>query len=184
MSTRCTIALYGAMCIVHLSVLRGMRHTIFLFFTQFPPQLATLLMAILPIAERFALPFAIAKFHLPVWEAFVLCVLGNLVPVTIILALADRFHAWLSHNDGFFGKAWAKSVAHAQTKFAKYEKYGLVGLFLFLILPTPVNGAFSASLVAFVLGYPMKKSYPYLLAGVIAYNIIALAATVGVVRVF
>lgn len=161
-----------------------MPQAIIQFFVQFPPELATILMAVFPVAERFALPVSIAKFHLPVWEAFMLCVLGNLVPVTIILALAERFHAWLSKNDGFFGKAWAKSIAHAQHKFAKYEKFGLIGLFLFLILPTPVNGAFSASLIAFVLGYPMKKSFPYLLAGVIVYNIIALGATVGFGRVF
>ncbi len=161
-----------------------MIHSILQFIAEFPPHLATILMAIMPFTERFALPVAIATYHLPVWEAFILCVLGNLVPVTIILALAEHFHKWLSKHDGFFGKAWVKSVARTQKEFAKYEKWGLWGIFVFTFLPTPVSGAFSASVIAFILGYPMKTSYPFLLAGVVVYNLLLVAATVGLGWVF
>ena len=154
------------------------------FFETFPPVIGTLLMAVLPMVERFALPVAIAGFHLPAWEAFILVILGNMVPVVVILLLAEKFHIWVSAHDHFFSRGWVKSLAHAQKKFARYEKFGLIGLMLFLIVPTPVNGAFSASLVAFILGYPMRKSLPYLFAGVVVGNIIVLLATAGIVRIF
>ena len=48
------------------------------FFETFPPVIGTLLMAVLPMVERFALPVAIAGFHLPAWEAFILVILGNM----------------------------------------------------------------------------------------------------------
>lgn len=161
-----------------------MLHSFLNFFLFFPPVLATLLMAIFPVAERIALPTAIAVFHLSAWEAFGLVVLGNTVPIILILALAEKFHNWVGKEAGFFGRAWVKSVEHAQAKFARYEKYGLIGLFIFLIIPTPLNGAFSASLIAFILGYPMRKSFPVLFTGVVVANLILLAATVGAVRIF
>ena len=161
-----------------------MTHAIIAFFSSFPSVPGTLLMAVLPVAERFALPVAIAGYHLPWWEAFLLVVAGNMVPVVVITLLAEKFHKWISAHDHFFSRGWIHSLDHAQKKFARYQKFGLIGLFLFLTIPSPVNGAFSASLIAFVLGYPMKKSLPYLFAGVVAGNIIILLATVGVAKIF
>lgn len=161
-----------------------MSHFLIQFFTSFPPDLGTLLMAMLPVAERFALPVSIAVFKEPAGEAFVLVLLGNMVPVITILALAETFHTWISKHAGIFGKAWAKSINHAQTKFARYEKYGLIGLLIFVAIPTPLNGAFTASLVAFILGYPLHRSLPYLFAGIVIANCITLALTVGAVKLF
>ena len=154
------------------------------FFSGFPPAVSVMLMAILPVLERFALPIAVLKYHLPVIEAFVIVVLSNMVPVVLILLLADKFHLWLSKHDSIFGRTWVKSVAHAQAKFQKYEKYGLIGLFVFLSIPHPLNGAFTASLVAFILGFPMHKALPYLFAGVLVGNSLTLALVLGAVRIF
>ncbi len=161
-----------------------MSHLLITFFSNFPPQLGTFLMAVLPIAERFALPVAITAFHLPVGEAFLLVIIGNMLPVLVILSLADKFHQWISTKDHIFGRAWIKSIAHAQKKFARYEKYGLIGLLIFLSIPSPINGAFSASLIAFILGYPMRKSLPYLFVGIFLGNSITLALTLGAVKIF
>lgn len=154
------------------------------FFVSFPPVIGTLLMAMFPIAERFALPVGITVFHLPVWQAFLLSILGNLVPVMATLFFADKFHEWVSINAGFFSKHWIKVIDHLQKKFARYEKYGLIGLFLFLSIPSPINGVYSASFIAFILGYPLRDSWPYLFSGVVAYNIIALSLTVGLEKIF
>ena len=86
--------------------------------------------------------------------------------------------------DGNNGAILVVRAIQEQKKFARYEKFGLIGLLLFLAIPSPFNGAFSASLVAFILGYPMKKSLPFLVAGLIIGNCIALALTVGAVKIF
>ncbi|MFA6105775.1 MAG: small multi-drug export protein [Patescibacteria group bacterium] len=154
------------------------------FFSQFPPTVSVILMGVLPIVERFALPVAVVGYKMPLLEAFTLVIISNMVPVVTISLLGEKFHIWISQHDSIFGKAWVHTVAHAQKKFLKYEKYGLIGLFVFLIIPSPVNGAFSASIVAFILGYPMRKSIPYLFAGVVVGNIVTLLLTFGAVRIF
>jgi uncharacterized membrane protein len=154
------------------------------FFSQFPPAMSVIIMAVLPIFERFALSIAIFGYHMSVAEAFTLVIFANMVPVVLILLLAEKFHVWISRHDNIFGKAWVHSIAHAQKKFAKYEKYGLIGLLLFLSIPSPINGAFTASIIAFILGYPMHKALPYLFAGVVIGNIATLLIMFGATQIF
>lgn len=162
-----------------------MTESIVRFFSQFPPELATLLMAMTPVGElRLALPVAIFGYHLPVWQAFFWSVLGNMIPPTLILLFADRFHRYLENNSGFFGRAWVKSLARAQAKFAQYQKYEQVGLMIFIGIPLPMTGAWTGALAAFVLGLTFKKSWPFVIAGVIMSGIITLIITLGAGKIF
>lgn len=161
-----------------------MMHSLLQFFSGFPPELTVFILAFLPLTEKVALAIGIVGLHLPAWEAFVWVMFGNLVPIIIILGLAERFHKWISSNSGFFGKAWARTVVHVQHKFAKYQKYELWGLFIFMALPLPLNGGITASLIAFILGMPSQKAFPYLLVGVIVSNLITLAVTLGLIKIF
>lgn len=154
------------------------------FFQGFPPEVATFILSMLPFTEKVSLAIGIAAFHLIAWEAMIIVTVGNMVPILLILGLAERFHVWISKKSGFFGQAWAKTIVHAQQKFAKYQKYELWGLFIFMSLPLPINGGITGSLIAFILGMPAKKAWPYLLAGVIVSNLITLAVTVGLVKIF
>lgn len=141
-------------------------------------------MSVLPIAERFALPVAIVGYHLPVWQALILVIAGNVVPITVILLFAEKFHRWVSSHAGIFGKAWIKSLDHAQKKFVRYEKYGLIGLMIFLSIPLPFNGGFTGALIAFILGVPLRKAWPYLFGGVVIAAFVTAALTVGVDKIF
>ncbi|MDO8626665.1 MAG: small multi-drug export protein [Candidatus Magasanikbacteria bacterium] len=160
-----------------------MAQTFVAWFSAFPPEIATLLMAMVPVAERIALPVAIAVFKLPIWLAFLLVIVGNMVPIFIILSVSEKFHAWVSAH-ALFGKHWVRVINHIQKKFARYEKYGLIGLFLFLSIPTPVNGAFTAAFIAFLLGFKKQHALPYLFAGVVVYNVVILVLTVGLDKIF
>ncbi|MDD4477186.1 MAG: small multi-drug export protein [Patescibacteria group bacterium] len=156
-------------------------------FIGWPPELATFFLAMIPIGElRLAIPVSIAAYHLAPWEAFVWSVAGNMVPVAFILFFAERFNKWVEKNSGFlFGKAWVRYLRRAQEKFAKdYEKYGLIGLAIFVGIPLPLTGAFTGALAAFVFGIPMRKAMPYIFAGVIMAGLITLFLTVGAVKVF
>jgi len=154
------------------------------FFSSFPPELAVFILAFLPVTEKVALAIGLATFKMGVLSALVWVLLGNLVPIIFILILGEKFHILLSKNSGFFGSAWAKTITHAQDKFARYQKYELWGIFLFMALPLPVNGGISASLIALILGVPAKKSWPYLFAGVLVSNFIILLVTLGILNTF
>lgn len=157
------------------------------FFSHFPPRLAVFFISMIPVLEiRGALPIAIISFHLPVWQALILTIVGNMVPITIILFAADRFHRWVSTHAGFLGRNWVKYLDHLQEKFShKYQKYGLVILMLLAAgLPVPIIGGYTAAAAAFVFGVPINKSWPYLFAGVVLSGLVTAAITVGVARVF
>lgn len=142
-------------------------------------------MAMTPVAElRLSLPVAILAYHLPAWEALIWSIGGTMVPVTVILFCADKFHLWVEKKSGFFSRAWIKHLAQVQRSFAKYQKFELIGLFLFTGITLPGTGAFSAAVIAFILGVPIKKSWPYIFAGVVMSSIIVLALTVGLDKVF
>ncbi len=156
------------------------------FFSQFPPQLSVFLMAMTPIGElRLALPMGIAAYHLPIWQAVTLSIVGNMVPATVILLFAAPFHRYLEKSQGWMHKMWTKYLARAQNKFAgDYAKWGLIGLAIFVGIPLPMTGAWTGAVAAFVFGLPFGKSFAALLAGVVMAAIIILFTTLGAVKIF
>ncbi|MBI2037588.1 MAG: small multi-drug export protein [Candidatus Magasanikbacteria bacterium] len=139
-----------------------------------------------PVGEiRLALPVAILGYKLPIWEAFFWGVMGNMVPVTIILSFAKYFHLWIHKRSGWFASAWVKYLDRAQHKFAgDYQKYGLIGLMIFVGIPLPMTGAWTGALAAFVFALPFGKSWFSILAGVIISGMATLLITVGAGRIF
>jgi len=155
------------------------------FFSNFPHWLATILIAMIPIGElRIALPVAVFHYHFPLWQAFILAVIGNVIPALIILWGAGRFHIWLEKHAGFWGKHWVNYLASVQRKFAKYQKYELWGLLIFIGSSLPGTGAYSGALAAFILGIQFKKSWPYVVVGVIISGILTALVTVGADKIF
>ena len=164
------------------SIIVGLIH----FFSGFPHWLATFLIAMLPVGElRLSLPVAILAYHMPVWQAYLLSVAGSIVPAFVIAAGADSFHAWVKKRAARWGKDWADYLANIQKKFSgHYEKYGLLGLMIFIGSSLPGTGAYTGALAAFVFGIPFKKSWPYLLLGVAISGALTLLVTIGVDKVF
>lgn len=163
-----------------------MAETIVQFFSIFPHWLATILMAMTPVGElRLALPVAVLAFHFPVWKAVLLSVIGNAIPPMIILLFAKRFHEYVDKKSGILSKGWLKVLHRAQKKFAgDYQKYGLVGLLLFVGIPLSFTGAWTGALGAFVFGIPFRKAWPFVLGGIIISSFLTLLITVGADKIF
>ena len=156
------------------------------FFSGFPPQLATVFLAMTPVGElRLALPVALLVYKMPLFEAMFWSILGNMIPALIILHFSDVFHIWIQKRSGYFSKKWINVLARAQSKFSgDYAKYGLIGLMIFIGIPIPGTGAFTGALAAFVFGIPFKKSWPYVLGGVFIAACATSAITLGLVKIF
>ena len=163
-----------------------MIHVILNIFSGFPRELATFLIGMTPVGEiRLAVPIAVLVYKLPVWEAFFWGVMGNMVPVTIILAFAKHFHQWIHKKSGWFAATWIKYLDRAQSKFAgDYQKYGLIGLIIFVGIPLPMTGAWTGVLAAFIFALPFAKSWLSILAGVIISGTAVLLLTVGAGKIF
>lgn len=156
------------------------------FFASFPPEIATFFMSMIPFGElRLSIPVGVFAYHLRPLEVLMISIIGNFLPVLLILVLADKFHAWISKKSGFLDSKWVNVLNRAQEKFAHdYQKYGLIGLMIFIGIPIPGTGAYTGALAAFVFGIPFKKSWPYVLAGIAIAGIITLLVTVGADKIF
>lgn len=52
------------------------------------------------------------------------------------------------------------------------QKYGYPALIIFVAIPLPLTGAWTASLIAFLFGIPFKKSFASISSGVIIAGLI------------
>jgi len=152
-------------------------------------ELIVVLIAMLPLAElRLAIPIAIMKepygFGLDPITAFSLSVVGNMIPVIPLLLFLEpvsnylrRWKIW----DIFF--TWLFERTHRRHN-ANFEKYGSVGLAIFVGIPLPVTGAWTGCAAAFVFGFKFKNSFLAILAGVIIAGSIMTTLTVMGIKIF
>jgi len=62
----------------------------------------------------------------------------------------------------------------------KVEKYGFWGLFLFVAIPLPITGAYTGTILAWLLGMDWRKAFPAVGLGVIVAGVVVLLITLGV----
>ncbi len=164
-----------------------MTEAIISFFADFPPHLATFLMAMVPLGEsQLALPVSILHYQLPAWQGFFLALAGNMAPATAILLFGDFFHRYASKRPNWIvSKVWLHQLARAHGKFkGDYEKYGLLALMFFVILPFPLTGAWTAAAAAFAFGFPFKKAWPFIFVGILGSTLLTLICSIGLNKIF
>ncbi len=142
------------------------------------PEVAVFLTSILPIIElRGALPLAIRLFGIPWPKAFLICFVGNLVPVPLILLLLDPIVQLLSKIKPFqlFFTWLFKRTRHKGSKII--EKYEEIGLLAFVAIPLPMTGAWTGALIAYLFGLNFIKSFLVIALGVFIAGVIVTCLT-------
>ena len=133
----------------------------------FSKELVVLIISALPITElRGALPVAINLFHFPWHYALLLAVIGNLLPVPLILLFLDAFSRLLS-KIGIFKRALDWLFEHTRRRGKIIERYERIGLMLFVAIPLPVTGAWTGSLAAVIFGLKFKHAFLSIFAGIL-----------------
>ena len=140
------------------------------WFLNFPPEIATFLIAMVPISElRASIPIAIKIYHLPVWSAFTWSVLGNLVPMILIVLVLQPIADFLSRHFRIFHKFFNWLFEHTRKRGAKkFEKWGEFAVFILTAIPIPLLGGWTGPLAAFVFDVKLKKSIPLIILGCMA----------------
>ena len=138
----------------------------------FSKELVVLIISALPIFElRGAIPVAITVFHFPWWYALLLAIIGNLLPVPVILLFLNAISKWLS-KIGFLDRFLRWLFEHTRRRGKIVERYGRIGLALFVAIPLPVTGAWTGSLAAVLFGLEFKHAFLSLFIGVCIAGII------------
>lgn len=149
-----------------------------------PAEWAVLLMAMLPIVElRGALPLALTYYHLDIFPAYFLSVVGNLLPVIFILLFIGPLSDWLIKNVPGFDKFFTWLFKRTRNKIAKqYERYGLLALIIFVATPLPMTGAWTGALAAWLFGIKNDRAFLAIVLGVLIAGLIVLLATTGILN--
>jgi uncharacterized membrane protein len=108
----------------------------------FPPAPTTFIIAMLPVIElRGALPIAFTTFDLPLAEAILYAVLGNLIIVPPLYLFLHVFSRALRRWSPRFDKVFVWYIERTRTKIhSKYERWGLLALIIFVATPLPGTG--------------------------------------------
>lgn len=143
------------------------------------------LVSMVPLVElRGAVPFGLSPLMggaLPTIPLYIICIVGNMLPVPIIFFFARKVLIW-GKDKKYIGKFFTFCYEKGEKGGKKLqEKAGsglYLALFLFVGIPVPGTGAWTGTLAASFLDMDFKKSIVAVMAGVITAGIImGLAAT-------
>lgn len=151
-------------------------------FENFPKELATFLIAMIPIGElRASIPIAIEAYNMPWYWAYFYSILGNILIVAIILLFLEPISKFSRNKFKIFDKFFNWLFKRTRDKYtSRFEKWGALALITFVAIPLPITGGWTGALAAFVFGIPFKKALPLIFVGLLIAGVIVTLVTTGV----
>lgn len=134
---------------------------------NFSRELIVVLLSALPIVElRGALPVAINLFNFPWHYAILWAIIGNMLPVPFLLLFWNGISRLLSRVS-LFNRLLNWLFARTRRRSHAIGQYGWLGLAVFVGVPIPGTGAWTGSLVAFLLGMKFYHAFSSIFVGVL-----------------
>lgn len=148
-------------------------------------ELCVFFCSMIPIIElRGAIPLG-AALGLPIWQSYLLSVVGNMLPVPIILLFVKKVLSFMSRcRVKFFNKVANYVYEKAEKNRARIEKYSFWGVALFVAIPLPMTGAWTGSLVAAMLDMKFFKAVLSALVGVLCAGVVMTLISYGIAAIF
>ena len=145
--------------------------------------LVMFLISLMPILELRGGLIAAKLMNAPMLPSFLVCFLGNILPIPFILWFITKIFAYFQSKNGKLGKLFTKIEQRATSKKDQIERLKYLGLILFVGIPLPGTGAWTGCLIAALLGMDKKKSCLAAILGVIMAGLIMLILSYGVLGV-
>lgn len=150
--------------------------------STFKQYIIIFLISMVPLIElRGAIPYAIG-FGLPILPSYIICIVGNMIPVPFIFFFARKVLEW-GADKPVIGKFFIFCLEKGHKGGEKLqEKAGrglFVALLLFVGIPLPGTGAWTGTLAASLLDMDFRSSVIAVLLGVILAGIIMGVASAG-----
>ena len=137
-----------------------------------PQELVIVIISALPIVElRGAIPVGINIFGMPWYWVFLLTVAGNLLPVPLLVLFFQTLVKYCRRVP-YLARPINFIVRHAEHRSASVEKYKMLGLIIFVGIPLPWTGAWTASIISSLLGIGFTRAFFAIAAGVVIAAII------------
>jgi len=138
------------------------------------------LISLMPILELRGGLLAAALLGLDPVPAYIICIIGNLIPIPLILWFLESIFAFMKKHN-ILKKFVLFCERKGDEKKGQIEKYGFWGLVLFVGIPLPGTGAWTGCLIATILRMDRKKAFLAAVIGVIMASIIMMIVSYGVI---
>ena len=125
---------------------------------------------------RASIPFGIFIAKLPTLAVFLTAFITNILLGMLIFILLDKFIHVLRKNK-YFDRIYQKTIEKTQKKVKeKIERYGPIGLSIFIAIPLPGSGSYTGALIANILNLNKKQ---FFIANAVGVFVAALAVTLA-----
>ena len=146
----------------------------------FIKEIIVFLISMCPILELRGGLIAASLLNMNPWVSYLICMIGNIIPIPLILWLITKILDFMRKSKN---KKLNGIVKWLDKKVDKHkgqiEKYGYLGLILFVGIPLPGTGAWTGCLIASVLEMDRKKSFIAALIGVFIASVIMMLISFG-----
>ena len=136
--------------------------------------------SLMPILELRGGLIAASLLKIPPVSAYIISIIGNLIPIPLILWFLDSVFAFMKKH-----KILVKFIDFCERKGnekkGQIEKLGFWGLVLFVGVPLPGTGAWTGCLIATLLRMDKKKAFLAAILGVIMASVIMMVVSYGVI---
>jgi uncharacterized membrane protein len=149
-----------------------------------PPEILTVIIAILPVLEiRAAIPVGHGILGLSWFSAFAWSYVGSLVPGLVILYATEPVLDFCNRRSRTCHRVIGGLIEHTRRHFAKHhEKFGRLLVLVITAIPFPGFGIWSGALAAAVFGVEKRRAIKLMLVGNLVASLVVLLVSMGVVK--
>lgn len=138
--------------------------------------------SMVPLIElRGAIPVSQA-LQMPIIPSYIVCIVGNMVPVPVIYFFARKFLEWgqdKKYIGGICRFFLVKGKAAGEKMQSKVGRGLFVALLLFVGIPLPGTGAWTGTLAASLLDMKFRDTVIAVILGVLLAGCIMMAGSLG-----
>lgn len=149
--------------------------------------LIVFLVSMVPMIELRGAALMAPGLGLPTIPAYIVCILGNMLPVPFIYLFARKVLVWGADKPvigKFFKWCLVKGHRGGEKLKAKAGRGLFLALMMFVAIPIPGTGAWTGTLAASFLDMEFRPTVLAVLSGVIIAGIIMTLVGTGVFAVF
>ena len=148
-------------------------------FGNINKELVIFIISLLPILELRGGLLAATLLDIEFIRAAIICILGNVLPIPVVLLFLKYVLDVLSKWD-VTKKLVNWLEKKVDDKREQIDKYGYLGLIIFVGIPLPGTGAWTGALLAVMLGLDRKKSFVCIIIGVLMAAVIMSVLSYGI----
>lgn len=153
------------------------------------PHIATLLLSMLPVVEpRYALVIAVTLYGMSIIDALAISLVGLIILSILLVVAVERLI--YSGKYGVLSRVplvrrlvyWVEERSMGRAS-PIVERYGWIGLVVFIAVPLPMTGVYTGTVAGLLLGIEDKKLFYALLAGGVV-SILITGSSVGLISLW